>query len=161
MRVRGEDVADVTDPERPFTVAGLYTPDDPNDPYWGRGGFFSAGQPDNDSSLPRVDAVFVGDEADLTLPGALPSVYLDYRLRAETVRLDDVDRLRAELADFETSVNGAQLRLTTSLRGVLNDIDGETTALGRTVPIDRGAARPAVLVRAVPADRRADRGAVR
>ncbi len=135
VRIRGEDVADVADPERPFTVAGLYTPDDPNDRYWGRGGFFSAGQPDNDSSLPRVDAVFVGDEADLTLPGALPSVYLDYRLRAETVRLDDVDRLRAELADFETSVNGAQLRLTTSLRGVLNDIDGETTALGRTVPI--------------------------
>ena len=78
----------------PVTVAGIYPPDDANDPYWGRGGYFAAGPPDTDSSLPRVDAVFVGDEHDLTLPGALPSVYLDYRLRTETVRLDDVDGLR-------------------------------------------------------------------
>ena len=45
-----------------------------------------------DEPLPRVDAVFVGDEQDLTLPHALPSVYLDYRLRTDNVRLDDVAR---------------------------------------------------------------------
>ena len=88
VRIRGEDVADVADPERRFTVAGLYTPDDPTDQYWGRGGFFAAGPPDSDSSLPRVDAVFVADEEDLTLPGrpavGLPGLPAAHRRRSDS-----------------------------------------------------------------------------
>ena len=134
--VRGKNVSETAPGTlRSLTIAGLYAPKNPNDPYWGRGGFFAAGMPDGESSLPRVDAVFAADEADITLPGALPSVYLDYRLRADTVRLDDVGRLRVDLASFETAVNGAQLQLSTALRGVLADIDADAAALGRTVPI--------------------------
>ena len=147
------------DSARALTVAGLYTPVDADDPYWGRGGFFAAGMPDSESSLPRADAVFVGDEQDLALPGSLPSVHLDYRLRTDTVRLDDVERLRADLGSFETAVNAAEMQLSTALRGVIADIDADATALGRTVPIDRRPARTALLVRALPARRGADRGA--
>jgi len=128
---------------RSLTVAGVYTPEDPNEPYWGRGGYFAAGAPDSESSLPRVDAVFVGDEQDLALPGGLPSVHLDYRLRVDTVRLDDVARLRTDLGGFETDVNRAQIQLSTALRGVMDDVDDEASALGRTVPI---VAVPLVLV---------------
>lgn len=128
---------------RVVTITGIYRPIDANETYWGRGGYFAAGAPDAESSLPRVDAVFVGDEQDLTLPRALPSVYLDYRLRTDSVRLDDVARIRADLSAFETEVNGRQIQLSTALRGVLDDIEAEATALGRTVPI---VAVPLVLV---------------
>ena len=115
----------------------------PADAYWGRGGYFGAGAPERDSSLPRIDALFVGDEEDLALPGAFPAVHLDYRLRPQTVGLDDLGQLRADLAAFETAVNGAEAQLVTALRAVLDDVDGEASALGRTVPI---VAVPLVLI---------------
>jgi putative ABC transport system permease protein len=128
---------------RSFTVVGLYTPKNPSEEYWGRGSYFAAGAPDTESALPRIDAVFVGDEQDLTMPGGLPSVHLDYPLRADLVHLDDVPRLRADLSGLETDVNGAQMQLTSSLRGVLDDIDADAATLGRTVPV---VAVPLVLV---------------
>ncbi|HEX6871312.1 MAG TPA: FtsX-like permease family protein [Micromonosporaceae bacterium] len=145
LRGRGLVGAAATDPSkaRTLTVAGLYTPSDASDPYWGRGGYFAAGAPDAESSLPRIDAVFVADEQDLTLPGSLPSVHLDYRLRTDAVRLDDVDQLRSDLSGFETDVNAGEMQLATGLRGVLDDIEAEASALGRTVPI---IAVPLVLV---------------
>lgn len=120
---------------RSVTVAGIYTPSDPQDAYWGRGGYFAAGGPDGESALPRVDAIFVGDEQDLILPGAMPSVHLDYRIRTESVRLDDLPGLRAALSGFETDVNARQLQVLTGLRGELDGVDAEASALGRTVPI--------------------------
>jgi len=128
------------DSARGLTVAGLYTPVDADDPYWGRGGFFAAGMPDGESSLPRADAVFAGDEQDLALPGSLPSVHLHYRLRTNTVRLDDVEALRADLGSFETSINAAEMQLSTALRGVIADIDADATALGRTAAAGGSAA---------------------
>lgn len=142
LTVRGRNVNEAGS-TRSVTVTGIYGPKDASDLYWGRGGYFAAGAPDGESSLPRVDAVFVGDEQDLTLPRALPSVYLDYRLRTANVRLDDVARLRSDLAGFETDVNRRQIQLSTALRGVLDDIGTEASALGRTVPI---VAVPLVLV---------------
>ncbi len=136
-------LAGATPSRHPLTVVGLYTPKDPADPYWGRGGYFAAGAPEGESALPRIDAVFVGDEDDLTLPGALPSVYLDYRLRTADVGLDDVGALRSELAGFTTDINAAQMQISTALSSVLDDIDTETAALGRTVPV---VAVPLVLV---------------
>jgi putative ABC transport system permease protein len=142
VNVRGRAATEPSS-TRSVTVTGIYRPTDASEAYWGRGGYFAAGAPDSESSLPRVDAVFVGDEQDLTLPRALPSVYLDYRLRTDSVRLDDVARLRSDLAGFETEVNGRQIHLSTALRGVLDDIGAEASALGRTVPI---VAVPLVLV---------------
>ncbi|MDT5024362.1 MAG: putative transport system permease protein [Micromonosporaceae bacterium] len=142
VNVRGRAATEPSS-TRSVTITGIYRPNDASEPYWGRGGYFAAGAPDSESSLPRVDAVFVGDEQDLTLPRGLPSVYLDYRLRTDSVRLDDVARLRTDLAGFETEVNGRQIHLSTSLRGVLDDIGTEASALGRTVPI---VAVPLVLV---------------
>ncbi len=127
----------------PLTVTGLYEPTNAADPYWGRGGYFAAGPPSGESSLPRLDAIFVTDEEDLTLPGQLPAVYLDYQLRTDAVRLDDVGHLQTDLQGFNTDVNAGQLRLTTELQGVLNDIGAEASSLGRTVPI---VAVPLVLV---------------
>lgn len=128
---------------RQVTVVGLYTPVDAGEAYWGRGGYFAFGAPDSESALPRSDALFVGDEEDLSLPGALPSVHLDYQVRTDGVRLDDLPALRAELSRFETEVNAAELRLISALRGVLDDVDAEIATLGRTVPI---VAVPLVLV---------------
>ncbi len=139
IRGRGADASGT----RTVTVTGTYQPSNASDPYWGRGGYFAAGPPDDDSGLPRVDALFVGDEQDVTLPRTLPSVYLDYRLRADSVRLDDVNALRGDLSSFETAVNIRQLQLSTSLRAVLDDIDTEASALARTVPI---VAVPLILV---------------
>ena len=142
VNVRGRAAIE-PDSARSVTVAGIYRPTDAGEPYWGRGGYFAAGAPDGESSLPRVDAVFVGDEQDVTLPRALPSVYLDYRLRTDSVRLDDVARVRTDLASFQTEVNRRQIQLSTALRGVLDDIEADASALGRTVPI---VAVPLVLV---------------
>lgn len=136
VNVRGRAVpATTAGAEVPMQVVGLYEPSDPADPYWGRGTYFAAGMPDSESSLPRVDAIFVTDEQDLTLPGALPSVYLDYGLLSSTVRLDGVAKLRTDLSGFETEIGAQQMQLLTALRGVLEDVDRSASALGRTVPI--------------------------
>jgi putative ABC transport system permease protein len=132
LRARGSGATTIA---HPLTVVGLYTPKDANDPYWGRGGYFAAGAPDSESSLARLDAIFVGDEGDLTLPGAQPSVFLDYQLKTKSIRLDDVAALRSDLSGFETDVDAAQVTLSTALRSVLDDIDTQAAALGRTVPV--------------------------
>lgn len=128
---------------RSVTISGLYEPKDVSDAYWGRGGYFAAGSPSSESSLPRLDAIFVADEQDLILPASIPSVHLDYRLRVPTVRLDNLAPLRAALTGFETDVNARQMQLVTALRGALDDIDAEAAALGRTIPV---VAVPLVLV---------------
>jgi putative ABC transport system permease protein len=128
---------------RGLTVAGIYDPVDPTEPYWGRTGYFAAGAATDESSLPRIDALFLTSEDDLGLPGAQPSVYLDYRLRTDLVRLDDTDRLRTDLRGFTTDVNAGQMQIATALDSVLDDIDAETASLGRTVPV---VAVPLVLV---------------
>jgi ABC-type antimicrobial peptide transport system permease subunit len=129
--------------ETVVTVVGIYTPRDAAEPYWGRGGYFAAGAPDSESALPRIDAVFVADEQDLVLPGAQPSIHLDYRLTPGRVSLDDVATLQADLASFETAVNAAEIQLITGLRQVLDDVGDEVASLGRTVPM---VAVPLVLV---------------
>ncbi len=118
-----------------LTVAGLYQPADAVDPYWGAGGYFAAGPAGGDSGRARIDAVFVADEDELTLPGVLPSVHLDYPLRTASIGLDDVAPLQAEVENFHTAVNAARLQLATSLPDVLTDIDTEASSLGRTIPI--------------------------
>jgi putative ABC transport system permease protein len=128
---------------RAVTLTGVYQPTNASDRYWGRGGYFAAGPPADESGLARVDALFVGDEQDVTLPRTLPSVYLDYQLRTGDVRLGDVPGLRADLSGFETQVNSRQIQLSTALRSVLDDVGRENKALGQTVPI---VAVPLILV---------------
>jgi len=136
ITVRGRNVpANATSSDRQLEVAGLYEPGNAADPYWGRGGYFAAGMPESESALPRMDSVFVADEQDVTLPGALPSVHLDYRLKTSTVRLDSVGQLRTDLSGFEREIGVLQMQLSTALRGVLEDIERDATALGQTVPI--------------------------
>jgi hypothetical protein len=119
----------------PLTVVGLYSPTDPTEVYWGHGGYFSQGLTDADSALVRVDTVFTSDEDDLALPGAVPSVDLDYRLRTDAVRLDDTGYLRADLAGLSADLHQRQLVLSTALGSVLDDITTDTNALGRTIPV--------------------------
>jgi putative ABC transport system permease protein len=121
--------------ERTIEVSGLYSPKDPGDPYWGRGGYFAAGLPDDEAALPRIDAVFAGDEQDLTLPGAPPSISLEYRLKPGTISLDEVPGLNADLSAFETEMNGASLSSLSALRDVLRDIGAQTVELSRSVPV--------------------------
>ena len=130
------------DEPRDYTVVGLYEPSDASDPYWGVGSYFAAAPAQGDS-LATVDAAFVGDEEDVTLPGAPPAVHLSYPVGVAGLRLDDVERLRTDLAGLTTDVNAAELRLVTSLPSILSDVDAEASALGRTIPI---VAVPLVLV---------------
>src|SRR4051794_952033 len=97
LSIRGRSTPITTSP-RNLTIVGLYTPRDAGDPYWGQGGYFSAGVPVGDSALSRMDAAFVGDEVELTLPNEPATVQVDYRLRTDTVSLDDVAKLRADLS---------------------------------------------------------------
>ena len=119
---------------REYTVAGLYEPRDVADPYWGVGSYFAAAPAQGDSPA-TVDAAFVADEEDVTLPGAPPTVHLSYPVRVDALRLDAVEAVRSDLAGLTTDVNAAELRLVTSLPGLLSDVDGEVSALGRTVPV--------------------------
>jgi putative ABC transport system permease protein len=127
---------------REFTVVGVYEPKDVSEPYWGVGSYFAASPAAGDAPA-TMDAVFVADEEDVTLPGAPPTVHLSYPVGTEGLRLDDVEALRADLAGLTTDVNAAELRLITSLPGVLSDVDAEVSSLGRTVPV---VAVPLVLV---------------
>jgi predicted lysophospholipase L1 biosynthesis ABC-type transport system permease subunit len=128
---------------RSLVVAGVYEPRNPSEPYWGRGGYFAAGDVDQETALPRVDALFVGTEDDLGLPRAVPTVRLDYDLDTSGVDLDAVPGLRSDLASFTTAVNAAEFQLSTALPEVLDDIDTEVSALGRIVPV---VAVPLVLI---------------
>jgi FtsX-like permease family protein len=119
----------------PLTVAGLYVPLDPGGAYWGRGGYFAAGEGTGEDRLPRLDAVFVTDEASLALPGGRPTVTLDYPMADAPVPVDRVAPLRAELARFAGAANGQQLTVDTSAGAVLDDITAEMAALSRTVPL--------------------------
>jgi hypothetical protein len=121
---------------RSLSIVGFYTPKDATDPYWGRGGYFTA-------ASDRIDAAFVDDEVELAVPSAPVTVQIDYRLRTDQVSLDDLPSLRQNLTSFTTAANARRLQVESALRGVLDDIDVETAALGRTVP---GVAVPLVLV---------------
>lgn len=116
-----------------LTVTGRYVPTDPAEAYWGRGGYFAAG--DGDGPLPRLDAIFVADEGRLAFPGGEPTVSLDYPLATGQVDLDGVARLRDDLARFASAANAAQFALDTSVGAVLSDIDTEASALDRTIPV--------------------------
>jgi hypothetical protein len=120
---------------RDVEVVGLYEPEDAAEPYWGRGGYFTSGTTDPDAALIRTDSIFVADEQDLAVSGAAATVHLTYQLRPATVGLDDVGPLRADLGAFGLDVAAAQMELATTLPAVLEDVDRETAALGRTVPV--------------------------
>lgn len=128
---------------RTLVVSGIYEPRNATEPYWGRGGYFAAGDVDQGTALPRIDALFVGTEDDLGLPRAVPTVRLDYDLDTSGVDLDAVPALHSDLASFTTAVNAAEFQLTTALPEVLDDIDTEVAALGRIVPV---VAVPLVLI---------------
>jgi len=126
---------------RSLSIVGFYTPKDATDPYWGRGGYFTAGAANEGPD--RIDAAFVADEVELALPSAAVTVQIDYRLKTDAVALDDVPGLRADLSSFTTAANARRLQVESALRGVLDDVDVEIGALGRTVPV---VAVPLVLV---------------
>jgi putative ABC transport system permease protein len=134
---------------RSLSIVGFYTPKDATDPYWGRGGYFTAGpnagSPGTNTSAAtgRIDAAFVADEVELAVPSAPVTVQIDYRLNTGQVRLDDLASLRQNLTSFTTAANARRLEVESALRGVLDDIDVETAALGRTVPV---VAVPLILV---------------
>jgi hypothetical protein len=117
----------------PLRVGGLYVPTDPAEPYWGRGGYFAAGE--GDDGRPRLDAVLVADERALAFPGSRPTVSLDYALATAQVTVDEVGRLDESVAGFATAANAAQFTLDTSVGAVLDDIATESSALSRTVPV--------------------------
>jgi hypothetical protein len=121
---------------RSLSIVGLYNPRDVTDPYWGRGGYFTAG-------TDRIDAAFVADEVELALPSAPVTIQIDYRLRTPEVRLDDLPSLRANLISFTTAANARRLQVESALRGVLDGVDVEVASLGRTVPV---VAVPLILV---------------
>jgi hypothetical protein len=120
---------------RDVEVVGLYQPKDATEAYWGRGGYFTSGTTDPDAALTRTDTVFVSDEQDLLVPGAPATVHLTYQLRPDTVSLDDVGKLRADMGAFGLDVAAAEMELATTLPSVLEDVDTETSSLGRTVPV--------------------------
>ncbi|MFS8479893.1 MAG: FtsX-like permease family protein, partial [Micromonosporaceae bacterium] len=117
-----------------FTVVGVYTPTDPTDPYWGATAYFGAGGATDGAE--RIDAVFTGAEDDVRLDGeASVAMRLEYPLRTDAVRLDDVGPLRTELGSFSLALRGAELDLRTALPATLDGIHADEQAVARTVPV--------------------------
>jgi len=99
---------------RALSIVGIYAPKDATDPYWGRGGYFTAGSANEGPD--RIDAAFVADEVELALPSAAVTVQIDYRLKPASITLDDVPALNSQLASFETEMNGASFTSLSALR---------------------------------------------
>ncbi|MEV4131364.1 FtsX-like permease family protein [Dactylosporangium sp. NPDC049742] len=115
--------------DKTFTISGLYTPTDADAAYWGRTSYFSA----SDST---ADALFSMTEDDLRLERtATLATRLEYPLRADRVRLDDVAGLRDGIQTLGDRLRGEELELTTTLPAVLRDIDADQASIGRTAPV--------------------------
>src|SRR5262245_3902500 len=119
-----------------LTVVGVYTPNDTAERYWGRTAYFTGGAPPGDASAERVDAVFTTAEDDIrAVAESTVAMRLDYPLRTDAVRLDDVERLPAELSALGADLGGAELNVDQALTATLQDIDADQRAIGRTVPV--------------------------
>ncbi|MFG2036684.1 FtsX-like permease family protein [Dactylosporangium sp. NPDC048998] len=119
--------------DKTFKITGLYAPKDANAAYWGRTAYFSAGA---DGDGERADALFSLTEDDLRAePSATLSTRLEYPLRADRVRLDDVAGLRESLQTLGDRMRGHELDVTTTLPAVLHDIDTDQSAIARTAPV--------------------------
>jgi len=123
-------------PVQRFTVVGIYTPKDTTERYWGRTAYFTAGGPAGDTAVERVDAVFTTAEDDVRADElATVALRLDYPLRTDAVRLDDVGRLASELSALDSELGLAELDLDQALTTTLTDIGADTGAIARTVPV--------------------------
>ncbi|WP_433057266.1 FtsX-like permease family protein [Dactylosporangium sp. CS-033363] len=119
--------------DKSFKISGLYSPKDADAAYWGRTAYFSAG---SDGDGERADSLFSLTEDDLRAePSATLSTRLEYPLRDERVRLDDVAGLRESLRTLSDKLRGRELEVTTTLPAVLADIDTDQTAIARTAPV--------------------------
>lgn len=118
------------------TVVGLYTPNDPTEPYWGTNAYFANGVDPTGVTPRRTDAVFTASEQDVrTDPQAIVGTHLEMLLRPATVTTDGVPRLRQDLATFTLSVKAANLTVDSALPQVLDDVAAEQRSLRRTVPV--------------------------
>jgi hypothetical protein len=115
--------------DKTFTIRGVYTPKDGDAAYWGRTSYFSA-------SDTTADALFSMTEDDLRLERtATLATRLEYPLRADRVRLDDVAGLRDGIQTLGDRLRGEELEVTTTLPAVLRDIDTDRASIGRTAPV--------------------------
>ncbi|MER7278161.1 FtsX-like permease family protein [Dactylosporangium sp. NPDC000244] len=119
--------------DKTFKISGLYSPKDADAAYWGRTAYFSAG---SDGEGERADSLFSLTEEDLRAePGATLSTRLEYPLRAERVRLDDVPGLRDSLRALAGRMRSHELEVTTTLPAVLQAVDAQQGAIARTAPV--------------------------
>ncbi|HTJ39972.1 MAG TPA: FtsX-like permease family protein [Dactylosporangium sp.] len=119
--------------DKSFKITGLYSPKDANAAYWGRTAYFSAG---SDGEGERADSLFSLTEDDLRAePAATLSTRLEYPLRTERIRLDDVAALRESLQTLGDRMRGHELDVATTLPAVLHDIDTDQSAIARTAPV--------------------------
>jgi putative ABC transport system permease protein len=115
--------------DKTFTIRGVYTPKDGDAAYWGRTSYFSA-------SENTADALFSMTEDDLRLERtATLATRLEYPLRTDRVRLDDVAGLRDGIQTLGDRLRGGELEVTTTLPAVLRDIDADQSSIGRTAPV--------------------------
>lgn len=120
--------------ESTFTVAGVYRPHDPAEPYW-----FGA-TPTGRSGLIRVDTTdFQGDQLITVAEsfGGPFSETLDVRIDHTALRTANLDRLRADTAALDDAAVHHQSRLVTGVPGSLDRIAAErsrvTTGLALTL----------------------------
>jgi hypothetical protein len=119
-----------------LTVVGLYTVTDPTDPYWGANAYFTNGADPTGIVPRRMDAVFTPSEQVIrTDPVAEVRTHLEIGLRADSVRVDQVTGLRADLTAFSSSVKAGGLTLNTGLPQVLDGVATSQRDLSHTVPV--------------------------
>ena len=122
--------------DHPFQVVGTYTPKDATEKYWGRTVYFAAGAADPNTDAERIDAVFTASPEDVRRERSA-TLYsrLEYPLRTDEVRLDDVTAVRDGITALATNVRRSDFELTTALPSVLDQVADDQAAIGRTAPV--------------------------
>ncbi|GAA3511166.1 hypothetical protein [Actinocatenispora rupis] len=109
------------------TVVGRYAvPRDTAGGYWFNHGYFDAAVfMKQNAEYRRIDSFFGSERTVHALGVAEYTTMADFPLRVESVRLDDVATLRAELSAGRRQVDAAGLSVSSPLTGVLSDVDSE------------------------------------
>ncbi|HEY3504650.1 MAG TPA: hypothetical protein VGN37_17945 [Actinocatenispora sp.] len=108
------------------TVVGRYVAPHETGGYWFNHGYFDAAVfMKQAAEYRRIDSFFGSERTVHALGVAEYTSMADFPLRVESVRLDDVATLRADLSAGRRQIEAAGLSAATPLTGVLSDVDGE------------------------------------
>ncbi|NUT38204.1 MAG: ABC transporter permease, partial [Hamadaea sp.] len=121
-------------------VVGLYTPEDPANPYWSATpsmlAFSPIGDVHNHNTYWNLDAVFAGATADVeSFPGTSVRRSVSYWLNLGDVGTAEAARLDADLRTATRTLSDERMSLRSGLPGLIAEIRKDQDAIATTVPV--------------------------